>query len=219
MNFTVKKSNRKTMSLIVRDGTVLVRAPHQVSLATIEQFVKSKHDWIQKKLNEYRPMGFDIKRERQLRIFGESKNIKIQDSPTFKIEETQKDFIIHKPVSMESEKVENFFDLYFKNKLESYIEIRLEYYCKALKIKKPPFIIRRYQRLYGRCSSKGELGFNLYLYHDTFDFIDYVILHECAHLLEFNHSKRFYAIVESIMPNYKDIIALNKYLSTLHPDQ
>ena len=219
MNFTVKKSNRKTISLIVRDGAVLVRAPHHVNQDTIEQFVKSKQDWIQKKLLEYRPMGFDLNRDAVIRIFGNSKSLTVIQSSTFKIEESDKTITIYKPNSMSDKKVEDYFDLHFRHKLEAFIQPRLDYYCKALNIKKPPFMIRRYQRLYGRCSSKGDLAFNLYMYHDTFDFINYVILHECAHLIEFNHSKRFYAVIESIMPNYKDIIALNKYSSNLHPDQ
>lgn len=219
MNFTVKKSNRKTMSLIVRDGAVLVRAPHHVSQDTIEQFVISKQNWIQKKLQEYKPMGFDLNRDTIIRIFGDIKKVVIIESETFKIEETDTQIIINKPKSMSDKKTEDYFDLHFRHKLEEFIEPRLEYYCKALSIKKPPFLIRRYQRLYGRCSSKGDLAFNLYMYHDTYEFINYVILHECAHLIEFNHSKRFYSVIESIMPNYKEIIALNKYSNSLHPGQ
>ena len=57
---------------------------------------------------------------------------------------------------------------------------------------------------FGSCSSKGNIAYSyrLMLYPD--EAIDYVVVHELAHLVEMNHSPRFYAVVASVLPDYKE---------------
>lgn len=57
---------------------------------------------------------------------------------------------------------------------------------------------------WGSCSSKGNINFSTRLLFAPQDVIDYVIIHELAHLIEANHSSRFWALVEKAMPDYKD---------------
>jgi len=56
---------------------------------------------------------------------------------------------------------------------------------------------------WGSCSSKGNLNFSWRLMLADDDVIDYVVVHELAHLREMNHSPRFWAIVAQAMPDYK----------------
>ena len=56
---------------------------------------------------------------------------------------------------------------------------------------------------FGSCSSKNSLCFSLYLMLYPKEAIDYVIIHELCHIKEKNHSKRFYALVQKYMPDYK----------------
>jgi predicted metal-dependent hydrolase len=65
---------------------------------------------------------------------------------------------------------------------------------------------------WGSCSSKGNLNFSLYLVAFPMSVIDYVIIHELAHLKEFNHSKKFWEIIMNMDHNYKEKISyLKKY--------
>ena len=63
---------------------------------------------------------------------------------------------------------------------------------------------------FGSCSSKGRLSFSWRLMDYPEDAIDYVVVHELAHLLHMDHSRRFYAVVESILPDWKRRRALLK---------
>ncbi len=56
---------------------------------------------------------------------------------------------------------------------------------------------------FGSCSSKGNLSFSYHLMLYPEEAIDYVVVHELAHLKEMNHSKKFYEIVEFVLPDYK----------------
>jgi len=64
---------------------------------------------------------------------------------------------------------------------------------------------------WGSCSSKRNLNFSSKLLFAPDDVIDYVIIHELAHLKEANHSPRFWAIVAKVMPSYKE---KEKWLNT-----
>lgn len=208
MNYKIKRTNRKTLAISIVDGEVIVRSPHLVPVDIIEGFLESKRDWIEGKLKSYRPVGLDLTQD-TLRYLGRDIKIKRHISSKFFVDIAQ-DMNIYVPKGMSDELIIKKTEAYLKSILEKYIESRIIYYAKFLQIKIPPFKIRRYKRIHGRCSSKHELAFNLYLYHENLDFIDYVVLHECAHILEFNHSSRFYDIIYKHMPNYKEIIHLNK---------
>ena len=56
---------------------------------------------------------------------------------------------------------------------------------------------------WGSCSSKGNINLSTRLLFAPQEVIDYVIIHELAHLIEQNHSSRFWALVEGAMPDYK----------------
>lgn len=63
--------------------------------------------------------------------------------------------------------------------------------------------IRDQSTRWGSCSSKKNLNFNWRLIFAPEDILDYVIVHELCHLKEMNHSKKFWDLVGSIAPNYK----------------
>lgn len=208
MEYTIKRTNRKTLAISIVDGEVIIRSPKNLSQNIIDEFVKAKASWIKEKVESYRPKGVDLQKD-TLRVFGETKALNIYQASSFSMKMNESINVFTRNIS-NLEKLEKKIEDAFKNPLEKYIDKRVTYYANLLKIDIPPFKIRRYKRMYGRCNQKGELAFNLYLFHESYDFIDYVVLHECAHILEFNHSKAFYNIIERHMPNYKEIIRLNK---------
>ena len=67
--------------------------------------------------------------------------------------------------------------------------------------------IKKMDSRWGSCNSKkGYINLNLYLIRKDIKFIEYVVLHELAHLIHPNHSKNFYNFIENIMPDYKERI-------------
>ena len=80
---------------------------------------------------------------------------------------------------------------------------KVAYYAEIMNVTYGRISIKEQKTRWGSCSSKGNLNFNWRLIFAPGDVLDYVVVHELAHRREMNHSKAFYAIVESVLPDYK----------------
>ena len=91
-----------------------------------------------------------------------------------------------------------------KSKAWKYIPNRVDYFASIMGVTPANVSINRAKTRFGSCNSKKRLNFSCNVMRYPIEAIDYVIVHELAHIKELNHSKRFWAIVESVLPDYKE---------------
>ena len=89
-------------------------------------------------------------------------------------------------------------------KAKEYIPERVAYYAQIMNVSYGRITIRNQVSRWGSCSTKGNLNFNCLLMLTPPEVIDYVVVHELCHLKEMNHSKKFWAEMEKMIPNYKE---------------
>ena len=77
------------------------------------------------------------------------------------------------------------------------------YYAHVMGLKYNAVRITGAKTRFGSCSTKGNISYSYRLMAYPEEAIDYVVVHELAHLVEMNHSPRFYAVVERVLPDYK----------------
>lgn len=87
---------------------------------------------------------------------------------------------------------------------------KLALYAERMGVRPAHLRITAAKKRFGSCNSKGHICFSCFLMLFPEEAIDYVVVHELAHLKEMNHSSRFYAIVKSILPDYKNREAILK---------
>ena len=95
-----------------------------------------------------------------------------------------------------------------KERLLEIIEPLIKYYSIKMGVYPSRISINSAKTRFGSCSSKKSLNFSYRLALYPYEAIEYVCVHELAHLKEMNHSKRFWAIVEEQLPDYKSRKAL-----------
>lgn len=84
-----------------------------------------------------------------------------------------------------------------------YILKRVKYYAEKENFVYNKITIKNLVSRWGSCSTKGNLNFNCLLMLTPDYVIDYIVVHELCHLREMNHSEKFWAEVEKIMPDYQ----------------
>ena len=82
---------------------------------------------------------------------------------------------------------------------------RLEYLADLMQLDYHSFKISNTKNRWGSCDTNGNIKINFRLIMLPHKIIDYVLIHELSHLVEFNHSKKFYKVIESVMPNYEEV--------------
>ena len=81
---------------------------------------------------------------------------------------------------------------------------RVEEFCHRLGLPVPPVRLSSARTRWGSCSSLSGIRLHWRLIHLVPELIDYVVAHEVAHLREMNHSPRFWAVVESVYPAWRE---------------
>ena len=92
----------------------------------------------------------------------------------------------------------------YRKQAQELIKSKVDYYCRRQNFQYNRLSIRNQKTRWGSCSEDGNLNFSYKLIFLTPEEQDYIVVHELCHLEEQNHSRDFWALVEEILPNYKD---------------
>lgn len=100
--------------------------------------------------------------------------------------------------------------LKLKKLAAEYIPQRVEYYSKIMGLYPSRVKINSAKTRFGSCSAKNSLNFSFYLMAYPVEAIDYVVVHELAHIKHKNHQKSFYDLIARYLPDYKRRIKMLK---------
>lgn len=112
--------------------------------------------------------------------------------------------VIQSKIKFEKENISKDEEVHLRKQAKQVLKEKVEYYSKIMNLKCNRVTITCAKTRFGSCSSKGNISFSFRLMKYPEAAIDYVVVHELAHLLELNHSRRFWNIVASVFPDYKD---------------
>ncbi len=198
------RTNRRSLSLsISKNGELVVRAPRKLSMQYILTFIKEKEKWINEKKKEILNNSFNNKPflNYEYFLFCGKKFKRVEQRGIKKIELTENEFVL--PVINDESKMIILASNWYINQSKTILENRVEYFANLMQINYSKIVVMNNKRRWGACTQNGVIKFNFRIVMLPHKAIDYVIIHELTHLLEFNHSPAFYKIIESIMPDYK----------------
>ena len=219
IEYQVVRSHRKTLSLQVRHGQVLVRAPHYVDEKFISSFIEKKSAWLKAKIiqqSQADDFSCDFSQGSMLFLFGQLTTLyitfarQVRTLLTDDINNKQTLIIVlaernQKKLSNKvllAAAVKKHIEEYFKQQAEHIIPLKVATYAQLTSLKPLRIKIRRYSSRWGSCNSRGELSFNTLLMMLPIEVINYVVVHELCHLQHLNHSKEFWQLVAQYIPHY-----------------
>ncbi len=162
MEYSIIYSKRKTISISISDGNVIVKAPLKTPENVINDMIEKHEKWIRNNLEN---------QKRKLDIYN----------------------------SLTSKDISRL-----KKEAKIYFTDKIDYFSKIMGLKYSRMKITSASKRFGSCNSSGNICFSYRLMLFPERAREYVVVHELAHLIEMNHSKRFYSIVEAVLPDYKE---------------
>lgn len=221
IEYILIQSVRKNVLLqALPEGQTRVYAPKQMRLRDIDEMVRANaekiaglHQKLDQKLDEDRK-NHPVSEGSRICVEGNILLLRLHEGRT-RAEYSQDELHLWLPEPQREEAVRGALKAVLAARALERIRERLGIF--APRIGKPygRVAVRDQKSRWGSCSSKNNLNFNWKLIMAPPQVLDYVVIHELCHLHEFNHSQRFWKLVESQMPEYE---AWKKWLKT-HGDE
>lgn len=159
IQYEVLFSKRRTISLEIKEGRVIVHAPNKTSKQFVEEFVKKHQEWIEPRLEKS----------------------KMQSNM---LDMLSKEDIIR-----------------LKALARGVLTKKVAYYEYLMGVKAQKITITTARRRFGSCNAKNEICFSCFLMLYPQEAVDYVVMHELAHIKHHNHSKAFHQFLQRFCPD------------------
>ncbi len=189
----------KNSYISVNQDSCVVLKTSTSSMLYAQELLQEKELWIRKQLFkiEQNP-ATKINLEDEVLLFGD-----IYSVDAIEAEELRK--LLHKLRKPNINTITRCYDKFYKIYSQIYLTQRLEYYAQIMNLKYSEIKYKKMRSRWGSCSSLGVVTLNTQLLKLKKEQIDYVVVHELAHLKFMNHSKKFHDLVQVYIPNSKSL--------------
>lgn len=206
IEYQLKKSRRKTTSIYIeRDGTITLLAPETYDIKVIEEILEAKRSWIYRNLAEWE----DLNRTRVKREFvngegfpylGSNYRLQIVDNSNQDLALKNGLFIIKRTALSKAR--DKFIDFY-KQKARARLPKAVEQYSQKMGLYPSGVRVQELKNRWASCSADGMLNFHWRCMMTPLSALDYIVVHELAHLKHPNHTPDFWYEVEKVFPEYQ----------------
>ncbi|WP_461866056.1 M48 family metallopeptidase [Thermococcus sp.] len=180
----IKRPVRYLRIYVMPEGYLKVVSPTE----DVEEFIRRKKSWILEKLALFEEIPSEA--FERFPLFGSFYEIETGDKTGI-----YKNRIYYRDLPQ----LERFLRTILKENLLKLVSM----YSPLIGQSPNRIFIRKNRSRWGSCSSRGNLSFNLMVVSLPAELIDYLVVHELAHLIELNHSRKFWDIVSRFHPDYK----------------
>ena len=204
MEFDVIRSRRKTIAVeITREGGILVRAPLKLARREVLAFVHKNRAWIDRKLVQARVRQEERTPRRFLEgencpFLGEQHRLRYVAGGEY-LRQQNGEFLLGADLSP---RAGDLFRIWYRARAREILEDRVEHFALRMGLTCRSVRITDAKERWGSCNAAGSLNFAWRLVMAPPPVIDYVIVHELAHLVEMNHSRRFWERLGRVLPDY-----------------
>jgi len=221
VGYDIVRSSRRTLSLSIREGgSLLIRAPWHLSAGTIMSFVISKESWIIRQRNRVLEKEAAKKEPGYsngclMPYMGNEYKIELSEAPRKSIAVNDSSIYVASRYPDDPEKVKEIMDIWYLAEAKRHLISRTFELAGlyASETGMPTSVgVRKMKSRWGTCRTNGKIMLNSELIKKRQDLIDSVILHELCHLKHHNHGKEFYALLEKLMPGYKNLRKELRYI-------
>ena len=193
-----------------------------LSLRQSESLILTHESWVIQKLDEWRSerlnSGWSIQGNAPLPVFGALHTVltEMHTARSPRIEQIDASLVLYTKDPLNTSRSHKALVQWLRQKAHCYFQMRINEFAPLMGVQISALSLSQARTRWGSCTSNGHVRLNWRLVHLPESLVDYVIVHELAHLKEMNHSPRFWAVVESIYPDHQAARkALRSHIATL----
>lgn len=214
IDYTIVRTNKlfpRVSIKISSEKGVVIRAPFWMTKGMIDSLVKEKKSWIEKNLK-----GIKQKITKKYEngephlFFGKEYFLKINQTSTLcrckiSIVESYFQVEIHESISKDKlpEKIKEAMLYWYLEKGIETITDKVNLYSQKIGVNYKKIDLKKVTSIWGSCSPSNCLSFNRKLVMAPHEVVDYVVIHEVAHMVHRNHGREFWELVAKFDPQYK----------------
>ena len=203
-----RKVSLKNTYISVDSEGVLVKTDETNSIEDINKMVQSKSAWISKKLELFKRVAINknIATGSRLYYLGKSYYVNVLKDESINsicIDFTHSKFNITTPVKYRDSELNSAIEQFYKQKAMQKIVPLTKKWAKVMSVEPEHISFRYSKKRWGSCSSTNRISFNYHLVKLSSSLIEYVVVHELAHITHKNHSKAFWRLVYKYLVDYK----------------
>lgn len=212
ITYTVNKAITSNLYISVQNGEVVINAPWYTTSSQIQKAVEEKKQWILNKLKEYELSCENKKTYKKIetvKVLGKDYDLEVQykiiKAPSLSFESNK----IQVVLPNQFKKIENaeivsiLMNKMYEKIAEKEIENTMEKTRLLLDIAPEDYEIKKMENILAKCK-EGKITINPDIAMYSRDIIEYIVLHEFCHLKYKNHTKSFYNMLKTYMPNYEE---------------
>ena len=206
VEFRFRRRRRRTVGLSINEHGLAVAAPLRTPWHEIEGFVRSHAPWIIAKLEHWaaaeRPQPLHGHCGETLPVAGASVMLEVSAGRrAVTLEDARLKVSLPRPENHGT--VRALVRHWLKTHTLELLAPRVAQYAARLGLVAPALGISNARTQWGVCMADGRIRLSWRLAHLAPELADYVVAHEVAHLVELNHSKRFWRLVETLYPDWR----------------
>lgn len=206
----VLRTGRKKSASIQLDGELVkVSVPQTLSDKRVRELITQRTPWIKTKLRElsdrpeFKPKEY-VSGE-TFPYLGKNYRLKVLQGDDCLVRLKNGRFIATISNSNEPQSlVQELLSEWYRNHAEMRLREKTERLAKIVDVAPRSVAIKTYKSRWGSCSARGDITYNWKIILAPHRIVDYVVIHELCHLIEHNHSNRYWKHVERYVPNWRD---------------
>ncbi len=207
VEYRFQRRRRRSIGIRVSEQGLSVAAPLRAPWREIEGFLQEKRRWILEKLDAREAAG------RPPTLFGESGEtlplhgrevVLVVAQAKRAVELAGGELRLSLPQPERRGAVRELLQRWLKARALEALAPRVAHYAARVSLPPPPFALSNARSQWGVCMASGRIRLAWRLVHLDPELADYVVAHEVAHLVELNHSERFWALVEWLYPHWRE---------------
>ncbi|MFT3849521.1 MAG: SprT family zinc-dependent metalloprotease [Propionivibrio sp.] len=218
--YVLRRAKRRTIGLTIDHRGLRVGAPPRASIKEIESLILRHGAWVTDKIDEWRSRSHAealmVTDGLRLPLLGETLEVRVAvGANRFVWNGLTPPVLTLLPRSPDD--AAHLLERALRKRASELFAERLALFAARMGLPLPPLMLSAARTRWGSCSLKSGIRLNWRLVHFPAHIVDYVVVHELAHLREMNHSKRFWAVVAQYCPAHRSARAELKQLAAACP--